>query len=293
MIKLTDLLTEGLGPSSSMIKKIEDFLKKELKVSNVKGKKYSQGRARQGYTFYPEGTKNGLYIDQAYDGIWNIYTVGANGFPINNHWEIKKYEDDIEDEATALNAAFDVIKKFGKTLKESVNEAKNDDKYVVIDFHEKGGGFVMIRPSSKKDAEDSARSIRKGSDISKREVLKVSDARKIRGLVGKEYLKESVNENLRSGDVSKLQKGLERILGTNVSYDINSNDAYEFYIDNAEFYIGVGDGEELGTKFAFDIYNDGATKTLASGTSDNLNDIIKQVLTAAKKHKNSLLKTTK
>jgi hypothetical protein len=78
---------------------------------------------------------------------------------------------------------------------ESVNEAKNDDKYVVIDFHEKGGGFVMTKPGSKKDAEDSARSIRKGSDISKREVLKVSDARKIRGLAGKNYLnEESVNE---------------------------------------------------------------------------------------------------
>jgi hypothetical protein len=73
---------------------------------------------------------------------------------------------------------------------ESVNEAKNDDKYVVIDFHEKGGGFVMTKPGSKKDAEDSARSIRKGSDISKREVLKVSDARKIRGLAGKNYLNE-------------------------------------------------------------------------------------------------------
>ena len=114
MIKLSNLLTEGLGPSSSTISKIEDFLKKELKVSNVKVKKYSQGRARQGYYFYPEGTKNGLYIDQAYDNIWNIYTVNANGFPISNHWEIKKYEDDIEDEATALQAAFDVIKKFGK-----------------------------------------------------------------------------------------------------------------------------------------------------------------------------------
>ena len=98
-----------------------------------------------------------------------------------------------------------------------------------------------------------------------------------------------LNENLRSGDVSKLQKGLERILGTKVHYDINSNDAYEFYIDNDEFNIGFGDGEELGTKFAFDIYNDGATKTLASGTSDNLNDIIKQVLAAARKHKKSLL----
>ena len=78
---------------------------------------------------------------------------------------------------------------------ESVNEAKNDNLYVVIDFHEKGGGFVMTKPSSKKLADDSARSITKTRDITKREVLKVKDARKIRGLAGKEYLKEeSVNE---------------------------------------------------------------------------------------------------
>jgi len=84
----------------------------------------------------------------------------------------------------------------GKTYKfESVNEAKNDNLYVVIDFHEKGGGFVMTKPSSKKLADDSARSITKTRDITKREVLKVKDARKIRGLAGKEYLKEeSVNE---------------------------------------------------------------------------------------------------
>ena len=81
------------------------------------------------------------------------------------------------------------------SIKESVNEAKNDNLYVVIDFHEKGGGFVMTKPSSKKLADDSARSITKTRDITKREVLKVKDARKIRGLAGKQYLKEqSVNE---------------------------------------------------------------------------------------------------
>lgn len=146
MIKLTNLLTEGLGPSSSTIKKIEDFLKKELKVSNVKVKKYSQGRARQGYTFYPEGTKNGLYIDQAYDNIWNIYTVNANGFPLSNHWEIKKYEDDIEDEDTALKAAFDVIKKFGKKdLVESVNE-----EFTAISS--KSGKTVVFKDKDARDA---------------------------------------------------------------------------------------------------------------------------------------------
>lgn len=112
-----------------------------------------------------------------------------------------KITDELEEaQSPAQKAAFAkmLAKKDGKDestdkkeeVKESVNEAKNDNLYVVIDFHEKGGGFVMTKPSSKKLADDSARSITKTRDITKREVLKVKDARKIRGLAGKQYLKE-------------------------------------------------------------------------------------------------------
>jgi len=116
MIRLANLLKEGLGPDNAMVAAISDALKKELGVENVKVKKYSQGRARQGYDFYPDGTKGGLYIDEAYDGTWNIYTTKANGFPNHNHWEISSFSDDIEDSATALKAALAVIKKFKKDL---------------------------------------------------------------------------------------------------------------------------------------------------------------------------------
>ena len=116
MIKLTNLLKEGLGPDNQMIEKISDALKKELGVTDVKAKKYSQGRARQGYTFYPGGSKNGLYVDEAYDGIWEVYTVGANGFPISNYWQISSLPDELEDSAAALKAALAVIKKFKKDL---------------------------------------------------------------------------------------------------------------------------------------------------------------------------------
>jgi hypothetical protein len=96
-------------------------------------------------------------------------------------------------------AILDWFQKVYNSVNESVNEAKNDNLYVVIDFHEKGGGFVMTKPSSKKLADDSARSITKTRDITKREVVKVKDARKIRGLAGKQYLKEeSVNESVAS-----------------------------------------------------------------------------------------------
>ena len=116
IIRLTNLLKEGLGPDNAMVAAISDALKKELGVDNVKVKKYSQGRARQGYDFYPDGTKGGLYIDEAYDGTWNIYTTKANGFPNHNHWEISAFPVDIEDKQTALKAALAVIKKFKKDL---------------------------------------------------------------------------------------------------------------------------------------------------------------------------------
>ena len=116
IIRLTNLLKEGLGPDNAMVAAISDALKKELGVDNVKVKKYSQGRARQGYDFYPDGTKGGLYIDEAYDGTWNIYTTKANGFPNHNHWDISTFPVDIEDKQTALKAALAVIKKFKKDL---------------------------------------------------------------------------------------------------------------------------------------------------------------------------------
>jgi hypothetical protein len=116
IIRLTNLLKEGLGPDNAMVAAISDALKKELGVDNVKVKKYNQGRARQGYDFYPDGTKGGLYIDEAYDGTWNIYTTKANGFPNHNHWEISSFPVDIEDKQTALKAALAVIKKFKKDL---------------------------------------------------------------------------------------------------------------------------------------------------------------------------------
>jgi len=130
-----------------------------------------------------------------------------------------------KNEGNAFGAAVVAAKKAGEDefevdgekfkVEESVNEAKNDNLYVVIDFHEKGGGFVMTKPSSKKLADDSARSITKTRDITKREVLKVKDARKIRGLAGKEYLKEeSVNEaNYKVGDtISVTLKGGKKVI---------------------------------------------------------------------------------
>ena len=166
---------KGLPKMKEQLRKIVREIMRERTISEMtEGKK----RFRQ-----QDGIGKAKYTISYHDGKQK-HKDGSDFFGI----QIFKNKKDLETFRNAL------LKK--GFVEESVNEAKNDDKYVVIDFHEKGGGFVMTKPGSKKDAEDSARSIRKGSDISKREVLKVSDARKIRGLAGKNYLNEEpVNEN--------------------------------------------------------------------------------------------------
>ena len=111
-------------------------------------------------------------------------------------------------------------------------------------------------------------------------------------------LKESVvtedkDENKVSNrTVSTLEKGIQRILGTEVHHDINGNGAHEFYIDDAEFVIGVNDGKEKKVAYSFSIYDDGARKYLGKGTAADEKDLIKKVLSIAKKYKKQLLLTT-
>ena len=107
-------------------------------------------------------------------------------------------------------------------------------------------------------------------------------------------LKESVvnEDKVSNGTVSTLEKGIQRILGTEVNHDINRNGAHEFYIDDAEFVIGVNDGKEKKVAYSFSIYDDGARKYLGKGTAADEKDLIKQVLSIAKKYKKQLLLTT-
>jgi len=192
--------------------------------------------------------------------------IGKVKYSISSHDGVKKHKDgsDFYDIKTFKNkvdlekAIKDYTSKGFKM--ESVNEAKNDDKYVVIDFHEKGGGFVMTKPGSKKDAEDSARSIRKGSDISKREVLKVSDARKIRGLAGKNYLnEESVNEAYDfkpNKNMNNLMKGRKI---KNVVY--SDKLGFAIILDNGKFVLIRGHRATPGSEKELELesVNEGAS----------------------------------
>ena len=100
------------------------------------------------------------------------------------------------------------------------------------------------------------------------------------------------NEDALSYDEREnIRASIERILGVEVFDDVNDNGAYEFYIDKAKYWIGLGDGSEVMSKYAYDIYNDGATKTLASGKAQTFADLKKKVLAEVKKHKKALLET--
>ena len=107
-------------------------------------------------------------------------------------------------------------------------------------------------------------------------------------------LKESVNEDKVSNrTVSTLEKGIKRILGTEVNHDINDNGAHEFYVDDAEFVIGVGEDETKKSVYSFHVYDDGGRKYLGKdGYAADEKDLIKQVLSIAKKYKKQLLLTT-
>ena len=104
---------------------------------------------------------------------------------------------------------------------------------------------------------------------------------------------ESINErNITRSTERVLQKGIQSILGTSVNQEMNDNGAYEFFVDYAEFVIGVGEDETKKAKYAFSIYDDGARKYLAKGKSNDEKDLIKQILSSVKKFKNKLLLTT-
>ena len=104
----------------------------------------------------------------------------------------------------------------------------------------------------------------------------------------------SINEDKVSNrTVSTLEKGIKRILGTEVNHDINDNGAHEFYVDDAEFVIGVGEDENKKSVYSFHVYDDGGRKYLGKGGyAADEKDLIKQVLSIAKKYKKQLLLTT-
>jgi hypothetical protein len=104
----------------------------------------------------------------------------------------------------------------------------------------------------------------------------------------------SINEDKVSNrTVSTLEKGIKRILGTEVNHDINDNGAHEFYVDDAEFVIGVGEDETKKSVYSFHVYDDGGRKYLGKdGYAADEKDLIKQVLSIAKKYKKQLLLTT-
>ena len=111
----------------------------------------------------------------------------------------------------------------------------------------------------------------------------------------KEEVKESVvnEDKVSNGTVSTLEKGIQRILGTEVNHDINGNGAHEFYVDDAEFVIGVGEDETKKSVYSFHVYDDGGRKYLGKGGyAADEKDLIKQVLSIAKKYKKQLLLTT-
>ena len=96
------LLNESLGLAKNNIEKIKIQLSKIL-GSDIVVKKDNEG-SRVSHTFSVRKGIQGIYIDEAYDGVWNVYTVKENGFP-------DKGSADLDDEGDAIKELLRLAKK--------------------------------------------------------------------------------------------------------------------------------------------------------------------------------------
>jgi hypothetical protein len=123
------VLNESLGLAKNNIEKIKTQLSKIL-GSDVVVKKDNEG-SRVSHTFSVRGGKYGIYIDEAYDGVWNVYTVRENGFP-------DKGDAELDDESDAIKELLRLAKKYKKSLTTESNSMKltdilSENKYTIID----------------------------------------------------------------------------------------------------------------------------------------------------------------
>ena len=175
-----------------------------------------------------------LTIRKSYSSRINTHewTFGTNGLPITfldkgytldgkqkergGYGKEFSGKDGVKGFALEYTPAFAkrVIQYVKGQVSESVNEAGNDEKYVVIAFHQKGGGFVFTSPVSEKEAKNYIKQFpNAGSGITKQKAVKVSDARKLKHLVGKEALDESINE-WDNDSIKKYGKALGTAYGS-------------------------------------------------------------------------------
>lgn len=96
------LLNESLGLAKNNIEKIKIQLSKIL-GSDIVVKKDNEG-SRVSHTFSVRKGIQGIYIDEAYDGVWNVYTVKENGFP-------DKGSADLDEEGDAIKELLRLAKK--------------------------------------------------------------------------------------------------------------------------------------------------------------------------------------
>lgn len=98
------LLNESLGLSGRGIEKLQIQLSKIL-GSEINVKTESGGSARMAHIFSVPGGIQSLYVDEAFDGVWNVYTQKENGFVD------KSFDNELEEEDDAIKDALKLAKK--------------------------------------------------------------------------------------------------------------------------------------------------------------------------------------
>ena len=285
-MKLTDILKESQHLSYKRMNVGEE--KEEKRMTNEEKREFL--KAVSEYKKFGESIYRSANLAEVHESIKNLVeTAHKVTLEETGDWFDKVT---VNRHMKSMNESFKV---FEKTIQE-VNTLQQRLESCYDEMGEVLGKYYDIKEGNEFGAAR-AKAIAKGDkefevDGKKFPVTKVDDSDRENA---KKFANESINESkLSSGFVAKLQKGLKSVLGTDVEYDVNSNDAYEFFIDGDSqpmYMIGVGDGVDRKAEYSFDIYDDGAMKTLASGTADDEKDLLKQVLSSAKKNKKYLLQT--
>ena len=94
---------------------------------------------------------------------------------------------------------------------------------------------------------------------------------------------------IKSSDVKVIEKAIAKVLKQPINSDLNSANAYEFYITDGEYMAFIGDGEDFGSdkKYAYSIGS--PEDQVWDAESDDFKTAVKELVKAVSKYKKKML----
>ena len=94
---------------------------------------------------------------------------------------------------------------------------------------------------------------------------------------------------IKSSDIKVIEKAIAKVLKQPINSDLNSANAYEFYITDGEYMAFIGDGEDFGSdkKYAYSIGS--PEDQVWDAESDDFKTAVKELVKAVSKYKKKML----